>query len=321
MSFSDWSHKFQSTHFQNTEQFPESLIEAWFNQNSADNWRHNRMYEGAQLLLDNQNSTWITVGDGRWGLDSIRLMNLGFNNVLATDISENLLEAAKLGGKITDYLVANAEELPFENKSIDYIFCKESLHHFPQPFKALYEFNRVARKGFLLIEPNDPIEVNLQFIKGISILSKIKSTIYNIYTLLRGKKIDNGSLKITTSYNPAAWEASGNYTYGFNKRDFERFAYGIGLKGIAIKGLNDHYVEGAEFEPSDILNSLKFREILRVIEKKNENCREGLGQYDLNMAWFFLEEITEHQKNILIENDWEFILLKPNPYFHSVGGL
>src|ERR1700722_2172218 len=66
----------------------------WLDETTADYWRHARAYEVADCIPD-RSSTWVTIGDGRWGLDSIRLRNKGFANVLPTDISEALLKAAR----------------------------------------------------------------------------------------------------------------------------------------------------------------------------------------------------------------------------------
>jgi SAM-dependent methyltransferase len=314
VSFSEWSYINQSDHFANTDQFPHKLIESWFDEKSADSWRHQRMYEGAELLLNSKMDKWVTIGDGRGGLDSIRLRKLGFKNVLATDIAENLLKRFKDSGKIPDYAIVNAEDLPYENKSVDYFFCKESLHHFPQPYRALYEFSRVARKGFILIEPNDPTEVIFKTSQIVSAgaIRRIKNTILAFLGKLRTSHF---VITTTVGFNEAAWEPSGNYTYCFGRRDYERFAYGLGLPAFAIKGLNDHYVEGCEFEEADAKKSQKFKEILEVIKKKDQELKLGIRQPDLNMVCFFLEVPDKNTQEIFKSNDWDFVSLTPNPYF------
>ncbi len=317
MSFSEWSHINQSDHFANIDQFPERLIDSWLDEKSADSWRHQRMYEGPRLLLDNKLDKWVTIGDGRGGLDSIRLRKIGFENVLATDIAENLLKRFKDLGKIPDYAIVNAEKLPYENKSVDFIFCKESLHHFPQPYKALYEFYRVARKGFILIEPNDPTEVMFKThqILSVAIKRRIKNTILTILGKRRTSRFSN--LPTTVGFNEPAWEPSGNYTYCFGRRDYERFAYGLGLPAFAIKGLNDHYVEGCEFEEADAEKSQKFKEILDVIKRKDHKLKLGIRQPDLNMICFFMEEPDKNTQTLFTLNGWDIVLLKPNPYFNT----
>jgi len=318
VSFNEWSHYNQSNHFRNAEQFPEKLIESWFNEKSADAWRHQRMYEGAELLLSNKSDKWITIGDGRGGLDSIRLRKMGYHNVLATDIAQNLLKQSKDLGRIPEFAIINAENLPYENKSVDYFFCKESLHHFPQPYKALYEFNRVARKGFILIEPNDPIEVkfNTNKILKVGIKRRIKNTILAFLGKL--SILHFNDLVTATAFSEPAWEPSGNYTYCFGRRDYERFAYGLGLPAFAIKGLSDHYVEGCEFEEADVKISQKFKEILEVIEKKDHEIKLGIRQPDLIMICFFTELPNDYTQTLFTSKNWDFVSVKPNPYFLNV---
>lgn len=127
----------------------------WLDTNTVDAWRHRRMYQLLDPLLTiDPNANWVTVGDGRFGLDAQYIANAGCQ-VLPTDISDTLLKKAYDLGIIKKFQVENAEKLTFENESFDYVFCKESYHHFPRPTIALYEMLRIAKKGVILIEPND----------------------------------------------------------------------------------------------------------------------------------------------------------------------
>jgi len=137
------------------------LANTWFCKDTADYWRHARAYRFLNHLTD-KNSSWLTIGDGRWGLDSIRIKEYGFSDVLPTDISEVLLLESKKNGKIANYSVENAEKLSFADNQFDYVFCKESYHHFPRPYIALYEMLRVAKKGIFLIEPNDSFGIAVE---------------------------------------------------------------------------------------------------------------------------------------------------------------
>ena len=64
-------------------------------------------------------------------------MEITFNKravmFLVTDISSNLLKEAKDIGYISKYKQENAESLSFQDDEFDYVFCKESYHHFPRP--------------------------------------------------------------------------------------------------------------------------------------------------------------------------------------------
>jgi hypothetical protein len=71
------------------------IAASWFDDTTADAWRHARGYEIADYLGGAPDECWFTVGDGRFGLDAIRLHKRGVDRVLATDIDETLLRASK----------------------------------------------------------------------------------------------------------------------------------------------------------------------------------------------------------------------------------
>ena len=130
-------------------------LESWFREDTVDHWRHARMYEPVRAFSHDPDARWLTVGDGRFGLDSIRIRRLGFTSVLPTDIGDGLLEQSFRRGLITEYRVENAERMSFADNSFDVVFCKESYHHFPRGPLALYEMLRVARHAVILVEPRD----------------------------------------------------------------------------------------------------------------------------------------------------------------------
>ncbi|MEH7348165.1 class I SAM-dependent methyltransferase [Gottfriedia acidiceleris] len=87
------------------------------------------------------------------------------HNVTVTDLTEKMLETARRN--LTDngvlnaqYVLADAEELPFLKNSFDIVTCRIAPHHFPNPDAFIREVARVLRPNgrFLLIDnvaPND----------------------------------------------------------------------------------------------------------------------------------------------------------------------
>jgi len=129
--------------------------QAWLRPGTINSWRFERMYVCAKPLLEAfSGANWLTVGDGRYGMDAMYLHAHGAR-ALATDISGTLLEEARTKGLIQEYRVENAEALSFHDRSFDFVLCKESYHHFPRPMCALHEMLRVASRAVLLIEAND----------------------------------------------------------------------------------------------------------------------------------------------------------------------
>jgi hypothetical protein len=146
-------------------------------------------YKGV-LYLDNKNNnegTWFTVGDP-FGIDATYIRELIKRRVIETSLCN--FDITKIKKYVVDY---------------DYFFCKEVLHHIANPYKAIYEMLRVARKGVVICEPLDgwinpnPLEKILLFIKKLM------------------------GLKVT-------YERTGNYVYKFSKREMEKVALGLDIK-------------------------------------------------------------------------------------------
>ena len=130
---------------------PASKIhtETWMNEKTLDKWRHERMLNKIKIYIDRK-STWLTVGDGRYGSDANFIIKNG-GHAHASDISDTLLKIGNEKNYINSYSAQNAENLNFGDDSFDYVLIKESLHHCPRPWIALHEAFRVAKKEVILI--------------------------------------------------------------------------------------------------------------------------------------------------------------------------
>ena len=74
--------------------------------------------------------------------------------VVGLDASKEMLGQTEQIGNLF-WVVADATSLPFKDKSLDVVICKETLHHLSQPEKALSEFARTLKDGgwLLLSDP------------------------------------------------------------------------------------------------------------------------------------------------------------------------
>jgi SAM-dependent methyltransferase len=284
------------------------IAESWFDKTTADYWRHARAYECVDLLKGFKDSSWLTVGDGRWGLDAIRIIDRGFSNVFPTDIAGALLDAAARKGLIDHFAVENAEKLSFADKSFDFVFCKESLHHFPRPLVALYEMIRVARHAVFLVEPNDTFDVVPAARGGGKIKQRIRDA---MLLLLKGKLVPGAA---AARFGAPMWEESGNFVYFLSRRDIEKVAFGLNLPNIVIKGLNDHYIKGCEFEPADESKSKIFRDIVSAIQRRDQRCKDGKCDYTVIMAGIFLQPIDAILRAAYSDAGWTVSDLPANPY-------
>src|SRR5260221_12720268 len=211
------------------------LVDTWRNENRVDFWRHERMYRQlGPLLTAYPKAKWLTVGDGRYGTDAHYLSRFGAL-VVASDINETYLKEAKADGYIADYKVENAEALSFSEHQFDFVLCKESYHHFPRPMIALYEMLRVAKQGVILIEPNDQALAE-PYRMGVA-----PSAYWLLFALKQWLKNYLGKPKATF---PNRYEPHGNYVYSISRREIEKTALGMNLDAIAVKGMNDFYLDG-----------------------------------------------------------------------------
>lgn len=267
------------------------VIDSWFNTASADYWRHRRMYEAAEHLTRSKDERWLTIGDGQYGLDSVRLRERGVASVLPTDIADATLRDAKARGIIDNYQVENAERLSFADRSFDYVFCKEAFHHFPRPFLALYEMLRVARKGVVLVEPQDQMG------------SLLRQAIYGLRNLTRRQR----------HFDQHRYEDSGNYIYSISQREIEKACLGVNFPCVAFKGLTDLYVKGGEFEPA-AFSSRKFLLMRSVIFAHGLLAKLGLARHNVLMCCILKEDPSAEVRQRFGENGWRLIDLPRNPY-------
>ena len=170
--------------------------------------------------LIKKNDKWLTIGDFS-GIDAAYIKKKGAYTV-ASDLSLKTLEEDVLPlGLIDECSIQNVEKISFNDNSFDYVCCKEAYHHFPRPAIGFYEMIRVAKKGVIVIEPND-----------IGISFPILSFIRNILD-----RINTGLLKKIWK-NQYSYEVVGNYVYKISFREFEKMAVGLNLPCIAVKGFN-----------------------------------------------------------------------------------
>jgi SAM-dependent methyltransferase len=208
----EWSYGRHAEH----ERQHDDLPSVYRHPNSVDAWRHIRMLETVlPLVRAFPQSTWLTIGDGRYGSDAFVLHTRGAD-VTASSLSDATLAIAHQRGYIHQYRIENAEFLSRPDGSYDFILCKESYHHFPRPAIAFYEMLRVARRAVVLIEPIEgrprPFDWGKQLFKR----------------LIRGDQ-------------SFAFETTGNFLYRVSVREIEKMLTALGNPCIAVKRFNDFF--------------------------------------------------------------------------------
>jgi len=290
MDFKERSYNFHKEHYKNNVDILGRLTR----KNSIDYWRHERMYQLLTPLLNKAGERWLTIGDGL-GTDGNWLQDKD-QDVMASDISEYGLKAAKKAGFIQRFALINAEAIDFEDNSFDYVLCKEAYHHFPRPYLAVYEMLRVASKAVVLIEP---VDIGIQF--PLMIFLK------NILERISPSKVN----KIWE--NRFSFESVGNYVYKISEREVEKIAMGVGLPMVAFKGINDFYTTKFDLK-SSTGNKKIFRKVKRRIKLKNFLSRLGLVPYELEACVIFKEQPYPEIVVSMKEQGFKVLALPENPY-------
>ena len=320
MTFHLRSYERHVAHLQEELDHPERqrMHEAWFRQDTADFWRHQRMYRAVDCLLGLKDATWLTVGDGRFGLDAIRLKKKGFRDVLPSDISDGLLRPARERGLIERYAVENAERLSFGDESFDFVFCKETYHHCPRPMVALYEMLRVARQAVVLVEPHDWRRSMKDGIHVPPLRRLPRIVASRCWHLAKGLVGKGGAAGRSPSARRksrvfAEYEEVGNYVYALSSREIIKAALALNLPAVAFRRFNDFHVKGCEFEPAS-WRSPVYRKMRLTILRRDLLARLAIRQSMHIMAIIFKRPIEAGELGVLRKDKWEVLELPRNPH-------
>lgn len=256
---------------------------------SVDNWRHTRMLGLTRPIWEaHPESTWMTVGDGRYGSDAAYLHSQGVN-VMATSLIDDKLKYAHEKGYIPAFQAENAEHISLPDGAVDFVLCKEAYHHFPRPPVALYEMLRVARRAVVLIEPLD----NPRLLDGFKSLVK---------RVIRGDK-------------ELQFEPSGNFLYRLNIGELGKLMTAMGGEVMAFRGINDFYHPRLASYGAQGLN--RGFAITRLgVAVQNGLSKVGLLGYGLGCVVVFKGQPDINSLEDLRRAGYRIIELPKNPYIY-----
>jgi hypothetical protein len=262
-------------------------------------WRHSRMVEFIKIF--NKDCSWLTIGDFV-GRDAWMLSEMGFKKITASNLYTDGLEKSSKINNLPNYLKINCENINLPDNSIDYILCKEALHHMPRPYLAVYEMLRVASKGIVFIEPQDPIIDYKISIQKIAYRELIKDN-------LLGDKISY-KLNIDNSdiYQSAInwWESDArNYVYTLSKRETEKIAQGIGLPSFGFKCFNDYFQSDID-QDAATQGTPSFERVLEQLSLHDKLCEATGKPYAYIASLLFKETPSPVLVNDLIDQGFDF---------------
>lgn len=234
-------------------------------------------------------ATWLTLGDGAMGKEAYYLQKRGVS-VTATDIDDRILSYVHKQGFIKNYARQDAERLTYPDKSFDFVFCKNTLHHLARPYLGIYEMLRVANKAVVIMEPQDPkINDNLK--------AQSDGAFEEYQALLFGN----------TDF---FFEKCGNYIYRLSERELEKVAFGMSRTKIAFRGINE-----IEYSLDINNNPEAFNETMRNLAIKDLISSSGHRRFEVLMTIIFVDNDVPSTIDQQLSNvGWQVKNLPPNPY-------
>ena len=276
------------------------VVESWKAQtqgNTINRWLHERLLSICNPFVQPDNQ-WLTVGDA-YGMDGNYLLQKGCK-VTATDISGTFLPLARAEKYIHQYSVENVEKLSFADNSFDFVLCKESYHHFPRPHVGVYEMLRVARKGIILVEPQDPIA-------RMPLLLAMRNILDRFDPQLIGKFWKNRY----------SFEEVGNYVFKLSEREIEKLAMAINLPSVAFKGLNNNYYAASTANLPAESSNAAFRKIERNLWFDDMLSWLSLKPYQILGAVIFKELPDAATIQKMTEMGFTHYVFPKNPYLKA----
>ena len=115
-----------------------------------------RLLVARALFLTNPKGTLVDVGCGPGYLLAVIARRFPLLHLIGVDLSKEILSTANhnlaaIAGPRLELKEGDSERLPIAGDSVDYVVTTLSLHHWPEPGKALREFYRVLKPGGMLL--------------------------------------------------------------------------------------------------------------------------------------------------------------------------
>ncbi len=145
-------------------------------------------------------ATWLAVCGGQTERDSFLKIGL-------RDATISNFDARVSGSDVLPFTwsAQNALQLAFADRSFDYAFVSDGLHHCSSPHRALLEMYRVCRRAIIVIESRDSALMRLAEATGLTARYEIAAVIGNDFVF---GGVDNTAVP--------------NHVYRWTEREFEK---------------------------------------------------------------------------------------------------
>lgn len=161
---------------------------------------------------------------------------------------------------------------------------------------------RVSKKGVVICEPTDYL------ITDYDLRNKLRTSFLMPLFIALLKWV---APSIAKRISDPVYEKSGNFAYRISRREMQKVALGMNLNHISFKGINDHYIEGAEKENAKKKGPIK-RKIKRFIKLQDILSNIDFLDYRITCVGLFSEELKVSTKKSLESEGWAIVDLPEN---------
>lgn len=139
------------------EDVPAEHYDNGIKKNLFQKFWHSRRFHEVRKVVKPVKGRALDVGCHAGKFTSEILPLLETKEIYGMDISPSAIKLAKKRIKHGQFLVADAESLPYKTNYFDAVFCLEMLEHVDSPKRVLAEIKRVLKKGgyFVALVPNE----------------------------------------------------------------------------------------------------------------------------------------------------------------------
>ena len=170
----------------------DKLMEAEWHDKAADSYAEKHQFNTPKvahyvsdtlspILALPQKSLILEIGCGT-GEAGTRLLERHY--VVEADISRGMLLKAlrQQSNPNAMYVLADAEDIPFESGSFDAVYVDATLHHLPNPLAGVKEITRVVKRGGLIVVASEPNRWPLKVVRPWARLLRRRSSVMDAKT-------------------------------------------------------------------------------------------------------------------------------------------
>jgi ubiquinone/menaquinone biosynthesis C-methylase UbiE len=172
-----------------------------------------KVFQAAVDHRKGKNDNFLDIGTGTGHI--LPIANEFYENIFACDISENMLIQIQDNFPFCSFFASDAENLPVEDDSMNFVSCYAMLHHLLKHDKVFNECYRVLKPGGILYTDHDP---NYFFNRFYHIFYRLKH---------KNKPGFGSDLEELAEYHNA-------YSSGINPEELKRILKEIGFSKVKI---------------------------------------------------------------------------------------